>query len=245
MKSIYTTAFALLLMIGMVHASTLVVSVDVTGAEEISGAQIDLNYNSTNLHYLHSEEGTFLSENGLVRTASAEPEDNNGVLDDYFVIRLSEDGLNGSGIIAKFYFDVTGTNDYGISLGDVLLANVDAQPINATVTYTLNEVNTPPPPPQPTACETQLAEMNTTCQVTAQEKAEIQATLQAVNADLLVTQSNLTNVTQQLTTAQVSLASSQETNTQLQAYNSDLKAENHVLRVWLNNLMQILKRLLE
>ena len=102
------------------------VNISIQDITNLSGIQIDVIYNPSILEYIGTEEGTFLSENGLISTYFNESEINvtSGNLDDIVIFRQGEvDGVTGNGTLAIIYFNATGSGTSYLNLTEVLLSD--------------------------------------------------------------------------------------------------------------------------
>ncbi len=118
-----------------------VLTISVSGAEDLYGFQLNVNYNSSALEFVSAEEGGFLSSSNpagiYFKTANSNTA---GLLDNFAVIKTEKvAGENGEGILLKVNFTEIGDGGKGISISGVQLVNSEGSNPSSTVTPTNTE----------------------------------------------------------------------------------------------------------
>ncbi|MFH1586552.1 MAG: cohesin domain-containing protein [Candidatus Diapherotrites archaeon] len=117
-----------------------VLTISVSGAEDLYGFQLNVNYNSAALEFVNAEEGGLISGGDSAgvyfKTANT---DTPGLLKNFVVTKTGKvPGVNGDGILLKINFKEIGDGDKGLSVSGVKLGNPNA----VQSTPTVNPTNT-------------------------------------------------------------------------------------------------------
>ncbi len=107
------------------------VDVEITGAIDLYGWQLDVSFDPAVINVLSTSEGTFLTSGGATTFFIGGTLDNGaGLVDDMAATRTGAiPGVNGDGILATISFQATGAGTTAITLGNVLLSDPSAQPL--------------------------------------------------------------------------------------------------------------------
>ncbi len=101
------------------------VQLNVSGASNLYGWQVDVFFNPSVIHVLSTSQGTFLSSGGFTTFFLNGTLNNTlGLVDDLLATRLgSVLGASGNGLLATLNFQAVGPGVSPISLGNVVLAS--------------------------------------------------------------------------------------------------------------------------
>jgi hypothetical protein len=101
------------------------VQLNVSGASNLYGWQVDVSFDPSVIHALSTSEGTFLSSGGFTTFFSNGTLNNTlGLVDNMLATRLgSVPGANGNGLLATLNFQAVGPGVSSITLGNVVLAS--------------------------------------------------------------------------------------------------------------------------
>ncbi len=117
------------------------VNVTISGASDVLGAQLELSFNHNVLSLEEVRAGNFFGQDVFFPQESMVV--SQGSVSDLFLVRLSEEGVDGSGVLLELVFEAIGSGQGNIELEEVLLANSAAQETSATVSLATQVVSAP------------------------------------------------------------------------------------------------------
>lgn len=111
---------------------TVVVNLVARDVSDVFGVQLSMDYNPETLMFLEATEGSFLSRNGADQTLKLDvlKKNNPGLVKDFVLVKLSDAGTSGSGVIGTFTFQARTAGTAQIALVDVIVADKSAQRIS-------------------------------------------------------------------------------------------------------------------
>ena len=112
---------------------TIEIRIDPNGAE-IYGVQYDLYFNPSILNAISQSQGNFLSQDGANTIVPVNEINNTIGKIEYGETRMYvEWGVKEAGVISSISFEVIGTGTSGLNLSNVILSDLNATPIEATI----------------------------------------------------------------------------------------------------------------
>jgi len=125
---------------------TIEIRIDPNGAE-IYGVQYDLYFNPNILNAISQSQGNFLSQDGANTIIPVNEINNTIGKIEYGESRIGvEEGVKEAGVISSISFEVIGTGTSGLNLSNVILSDLNATPIEATIESGIVVVGAPATP---------------------------------------------------------------------------------------------------
>jgi hypothetical protein len=113
---------------------TLKIYLNVNSVRDLSGAQIDLNYDPQIVSLTSVDEGSFLDQGNPSDAIIVQPKTlstaSSGSINNLILLRIQPNGASGSGDVAILTFKGLTDGDPAVKLSNVLLSNSQAKPIN-------------------------------------------------------------------------------------------------------------------
>lgn len=115
------------------RGDTVLVNVVAQDVSDVFGVQFSVRYDPAVLEFVSADEGSFLGRSGADETmylASVLSRAEQGLVKDFVLVKLGDEGTSGSGVVSTLTFRSIGEGSTSLEFVDVIVADKAARPLS-------------------------------------------------------------------------------------------------------------------